>query len=75
MSHSLRQRDAEHPVDPDFGPLDEAFVGNPYPHFVRFRREAPILGAQKIDFWVVSRHEDILEIVKDSDTYSNARVQ
>jgi hypothetical protein len=55
--------------------LDEAFVADLYPHFARFRREAPIFYAPKIDFWVVSRYEDILEIVKDSDAYSNARVQ
>ncbi|CAA9442787.1 MAG: hypothetical protein AVDCRST_MAG37-1526 [uncultured Rubrobacteraceae bacterium] len=75
MSHSVKQRDAKHPVDPDFDPLDESFIANPYPHFARFRREAPIFYAPKIGFWVVSRYEDILKIVKDSDAYSNARVQ
>ena len=75
MSHSVKQRDAEHPVDQDFDPLDEAFIADPYPCFARFRREAPIFYAPKIGFWVVSRYEDILKIVKDSETYSNARVQ
>ena len=75
MSQSVEQRDVEYPVDPDFDPLDEEFLADPYPHFARFREEAPIFYAPKIDFWVVSRYEDIMSIVKDPETFSNARVQ
>ncbi len=31
--------------------------------------------APKIDFWVVSRYEDVQNIVKDPETFSNKRVQ
>lgn len=75
MSQSLEQTRERYPVNPDFDPLDEGYLANPYPHFARFRHEAPIFYAPKIGFWVVSRYEDIQRIVKDSETFSNARVQ
>ncbi len=65
----------KHPTDPDFDPLDAEYLADPYPYFERYRKEAPVFYAPKIDFWVVSRYDDIAEIVKDSDTYSNTRVQ
>ena len=70
-------RQSEHPglVDETFDPFDEDYLADPYPHYARLRREAPIFYAPKIDFWVVSRHEDIAKIVKDHETFSNARVQ
>jgi cytochrome P450 len=75
MSQRVEQRDAGHPVDPDFDPLDPDYLADPYPCYARFRREAPVFYAPKIDFWVVSRYEDIRRIVGDPETFSNARVQ
>ena len=68
-------RGADHPVNPDFDPLDPDYLADPYPYFAQFRREAPVFYAPKIDFWVVSRYEDIQNIVKDPETFSNVRVQ
>jgi cytochrome P450 len=75
MSQRVEQRDAGQPEDPYFDPLDPDYLADPYPYYARFRREAPVFYAPQIDFWVVSRYEDILEIVKDPETFSNARVQ
>jgi cytochrome P450 len=75
MSQRVEQREAGQPVDPHFDPLDPDYLADPYPYYARFRREAPVFYAPKVDFWVVSRYEDILEIVKDPKTFSNARVQ
>jgi cytochrome P450 len=75
MSQRVEQRDAGHPVDADFDPLDPDYLADPYPYYARFRREAPVFYAPKIDFWVVSRYEDIRRIVGDPETFSNARVQ
>jgi cytochrome P450 len=63
------------PVDETFDPLSADYLKDPYPYYARFRREAPIFLAPKINMWVVSRYEDILKIVKDPETFSNARVQ
>jgi cytochrome P450 len=52
-------------VDETFDPLSEDYLEDPYPYYVRFRREAPVFFAPKINMWVISRYEDILNIVKD----------
>lgn len=75
MSQSIEPRNTDYPVNPDFDPLEPDYLADPYPHFARFRRESPVFYAPKVDFWVVSRYEDIQRIVKDPETFSNARVQ
>jgi cytochrome P450 len=63
-----------YPVNDTFDPLSEDYLADPYPYYAGFRREAPVFFAPKIDMWVVSRYEDFLAIVKDPETFSNARV-
>jgi cytochrome P450 len=75
MSQTGEPQQANYLVNPDFDPLDPDYLADPYQHYVRFRREAPVFYAPKIDFWVVSCYEDIMRIVRDPDTFSNARVQ
>ncbi len=71
----MQELKSSYPVDENFDPLSEDYLKDPYPYYARFRREAPIFFAPKINMWVVSRYEDILEIVKDPETFSNAKVQ
>jgi cytochrome P450 len=61
-----------YPVDEIFDPLSKDYREDPYPYYVRFRREAPAFFAPKNNMWVVSRYEDILNTVKDLETLSNA---
>ena len=68
-------RGSGYPVNEDFDPLDPDYLADPYPFFAKFRSETPVFYAPKIDFWVVSRYEDIQKVVKDPETFSNARVQ
>ncbi len=74
MSQTVEQQDSEYPVNPDFEPLDPDYLADPYPYFARFRSETPVFYTPKIDFWVVSRYEDIQNI-KDPETFPNVRVQ
>lgn len=75
MSPAVKPQREDYPVDPDFDPLARDYLADPYPHYARFRKETPIFYAPKIDFWVVSRYEDVQNIVKDPETFSNVRVQ
>jgi cytochrome P450 len=75
MSQNIEPQHANYPVDPDFDPLAPDYLEDPYPYYARFRRETPIFYAPKIDFWVLSRYEDIMGIVQDPESFSNARVQ
>jgi cytochrome P450 len=65
---------SSYPVDEIFDPLWEDYLEDPYPYYVRFRREAPVFFAPEINMWVVSRYEDILN-TEDPETLSNALVQ
>jgi cytochrome P450 len=71
----MQETTSSYPVDEDFDPLSEDYLQDPYAYYARFRREAPVFFAPKIGMWVVSRYEDILAIVKDPETFSNAKVQ
>lgn len=71
----MQETTSSYPVDENFDPLSEEYLEDPYAYYARFRREAPVFFALKIGMWVVSRYEDILAIVKDPETFSNARVQ
>jgi cytochrome P450 len=58
---------SSYPVDEIFDPLSKDYREGPYPYYVRFRREAPVFFAPEINVWVVSRYEDILNIVRSRD--------
>jgi cytochrome P450 len=55
-----------------FVPGDPALVENPYPVYARLRREAPVLHVPDLDMWVVSRHEDVVRVLRDPATFSSA---
>ena len=61
-------------MDETLDPLSGDYLEDPYPCYVRFRREAPVFFAPEINMWVVSRYEDILN-TEDPETLSNALVQ
>ncbi|MEQ4305048.1 cytochrome P450 [Plantactinospora sp. B6F1] len=52
-------------ADPDlFNPFSPEFHADPYPSYARLRTEAPVFRTP-FGPWVVSRHADIAEIVRD----------
>ncbi|AQA01144.1 cytochrome [Mycobacterium sp. MS1601] len=53
-----------------FNPFDEEYLQDPYSVFARARREEPVFYSPEIDYWVVSRHEDVLAIFRDTESYS-----
>ena len=61
-----------------FDPYDYAFQEDPYPTYARLRAEQPLHhapgaeGHDDGDFWVLSRHTDVLAALRDDTTYSNA---
>ncbi len=51
--------------------LNPAMITDPYPHFARWREEAPIWWDENIKGWVLTRHDDVRAILKDSAAYSS----
>lgn len=60
------------PVFPSFRPLDPEQVIDPYPQLAVARREEPVFYMPDYDVWVVTRYEDIEEVLRDTDTFSSA---
>jgi cytochrome P450 len=46
---------------------------DPYPVYARMRAEAPIYRNEELDFWALSRHEDVLAAFRNLDGFSNAQ--
>jgi cytochrome P450 len=56
----------------EFSPYAYEFHEDPYPIYRRLREEAPVYHNEKMDFWAISRHEDVLAAFKDPKRFSNS---
>ena len=52
-----------------FDPLD---LSDPFPLLARARREQPVFYSPSIDYWVVTRYQDVKAIFRDHETYTAA---
>lgn len=52
-------------------PYDYDFHEDPYPYYKRLRDEAPLYHNEKLGFWALSRHTDVLQGFRNSTTLSN----
>ncbi len=59
-------------ADPvDYDPYAYAIHEDPYPVYARLREEAPAWRNEKLGFWALSRHADVLAAFKDPSRYSS----
>jgi cytochrome P450 len=54
-----------------FDPLDPAQREDPFPVLELARRERPVFHAPQFDLWVVTRHDDVLAVLKDHEAFSS----
>ncbi len=54
-----------------FDPTTPAQRENPFDVLALARREEPVFYAPALDLWVVTRHEDVLAVLKDHRTFSS----
>ena len=52
-----------------YDPYDRSIVEDPYPTYRWLRDEAPVYHNEEIDFWALSRWEDVLEAHLDTKTF------
>ena len=52
--------------------FDSRFVSDPHPVYARMRREAPIIWSEQHDGWIITRFDDVREVLRRSATFSNA---
>ena len=58
------------PVAHGYDPLDPATVQDPYPVFGRLREEGPVFFLPELDHYIVTRYDDVEQILLDRDTWS-----
>lgn len=58
------------PTKIDF--LSERFLTNPYPTYAWLREHEPVFWSEQLQAWYVTRHEDVVAILRDSKRFSNA---
>ncbi len=56
---------------PEFNPFDFEFHRNPYPTYEWLREEAPVYHNPTLDFWALSRFDDVLAGLHDPATYTS----
>jgi cytochrome P450 family 109 len=56
-----------------YDPLDPVVKQNPYPYYVKLRRDEPVKWLEGLKAFSVARYDDIDVVLKDSDVYSSAQ--
>jgi cytochrome P450 len=54
-------------LDPEF------YAGDPFPLYARLRAEAPMAHSETGGFWVASRHEEVVAISRDPETFCSGK--
>ena len=54
----------------EYNPLDPRVRNDPYPYYAALRRDAPVYRVPGLGLWAVSRHEDVLTILRRPDLFS-----
>ena len=55
----------------EFDPFDYGFHRDPYPTYEWLRERAPVYHNERIDFWALSRFDDVLAGLHDPATYTS----
>jgi len=56
----------------NYNPLLPEVMENPYPYYAYLRSHAPVYKVEQLNWWAISRYDDILAVVKDYQRISNA---
>ncbi|MEU0881020.1 cytochrome P450 [Lentzea sp. NPDC005914] len=48
-----------------YDPLNSLHLANPYPLFVHLRASEPVFFSEENGYWVVSRYENVVEVLRD----------
>jgi cholest-4-en-3-one 26-monooxygenase len=67
--------DPRHVPEALWAPLDDPafYAADPFPHYARLRREAPVAWNAARGYWAVSRHADVVTVSRDPDTFCSER--
>jgi len=57
----------------ELDPFDHSFQSNPYPTYEWLREEAPVYHNERLGFWALSRFDDVLVALHDTETYTSSK--
>ena len=52
--------------------VDPEFFQNPYPTYQRLQEEAPVHWCEPWKQWVITRHDDVMDVLRSPGTYSSS---
>jgi len=64
----------QRPTLPGFNPLSPEFLLDPFPTWARAQAECPVFFYPEMNFWVLTKHEDVRRAVSDWKTFSSRAV-
>jgi cytochrome P450 len=50
---------------------DPRYIAEPYDHWSRLRDEAPVYWCRPMEFWAITRYDDVLEVLHDPTRFSS----
>src|SRR3954452_18131859 len=45
------------------------YAGDPFPHYARLRRQAPLAWNAQLGYWAVAKHADVGTISRDAEAF------
>ncbi|MDN5917319.1 MAG: cytochrome P450 [Pseudonocardia sp.] len=54
----------------EFNPFVDPYLSDPYEFLARARREEPVFYSPEIDYWVITRYEDIQSVFRNTQNFS-----
>lgn len=54
-----------------FNPFDQSYLHDPLPAITRIHATAPVFFYEPLALWIVSKYEDVKDVLKDADTFSS----
>jgi cytochrome P450 len=49
------------------------YAGDPFPHYARLRREAPLAWNAQLGYWAVAKHADVVSISRDPEAFCSGK--
>jgi cytochrome P450 len=59
--------------DPIYDPYNPALMADPYPFYERLREEHPVYHNERMDFFVLSRYDDIYRALRKPQVFSSSQ--
>jgi cytochrome P450 len=60
-----------HSIGTEFNPFSDAHTQNPYAFYARAHAEAPVFFSPTLQCWVVTRYDDVSDILRDTQHFTS----